>query len=357
VARQSLALAEKLYGDNKKQVDIGTMAPIEILNAEAQVESRRADLVNAEGTIRTQETNLKNLLSRNGIAGAAIADIHIVPTDRITVPDLEPVQPVQDLVATALRNRPELAQQQIQMDNTRINLTGTRNSMLPQLNLVGSVSNPASGGTLNPAPNINPQTLLEVPRNVNRDLVGGYTNILRQLFLVPTVNYSIAFQLNIPLRNRAAQAQMAQQQLQLRQAELNYQKQTNQIRVDVQNAQIAIEQARARFQAAQKSRSLQEQVLEAEEKKLQLGASTVFQVIQYQNNLASARQTEVQAQVQYATAKNQLDMATASLMDKYNIVFDEAREGTVNRRPDPIPVVLNTNGQAANATPAVVTPR
>jgi outer membrane protein TolC len=142
VARQSLELAEKLYEDNKKQVEIGTLAPIEVLNAEAQVESRRADLVNVEGQVRTQETNIKNLLSRNGIASPILANVHIVPTDRIQVPEIEPVLPIQDLVSEALANRPELAQQQIQMDNTRINLSATQNSMLPQLNVVANISNP-----------------------------------------------------------------------------------------------------------------------------------------------------------------------------------------------------------------------
>jgi outer membrane protein TolC len=231
--------------------------------------------------------------------------------------------------------------------------------MLPQVNLTGNVGNPGTGGVLNPLPNIDPLTgaVRDRSAGLNPELIGGYGNILRQIFSVPTLNYSIGFQINIPLRNRSAQAQMQQQTFQLRQAELQYQAQTNQIRADVQNAQVNIETARERYKAAQEARVLQEQTLDNEQKKLQLGASTVFQVIQTQQNLANARQQEVTAQVAYASAKLQMDVATGNLMEKYNIVFDEARDGRIARRPDPIPVVLQNQGAAVRPATPATTPR
>jgi outer membrane protein TolC len=151
------------------------------------------------------------------------------------------------VVASALQHRPELAQQRLQVDNSKINLTGTRNSMLPQLSVVGNVQNPGAGGIFNTTPQINPITGVVTPRlPPDPDLIGGYSNILRQVFGVPTVNYTIGFQLTVPLRNLAAQEAYIQQDLQLRQSELNLQKESNQILSDVPNALIAVKNARVR---------------------------------------------------------------------------------------------------------------
>ncbi len=364
VAQQTLDLSKKLLDDNKKQLEIGTMAPLDVLQAQQQVSTSETSLITAQTAVEQQEANLKNLLSRNGLASTAIADVHIVPTDRITVPDVEPIQPVQDVVAKALDNRPELAQQRIQVDNSKINLTGTRNSMLPQLNLTGNVSNPGGGGVFDfSAPNINPQTGLPVvdkngnlvPRqSPNPDLIGGYGNVLHQLFGIPTVNYTLGFTLNIPLRNRAAQEQYIQQDLQLRQAELNLQKERNQIRLDVQNALIAVKNARARYQSASVASSVAQQVYEAEQKKYALGASTSYLVVQHQTDLANARQSEVAALSAYALAKLQLDQATGTILQSNNISIDEVKNGRISKAPSPIPAVVPN--QNAATTPRIGTP-
>ncbi len=261
VRKKSLSLSEKLYSDNQKQVEIGTLAPIAIVQAEAEVAARQQDLLTSETNVLQQETVIKNTLSRNGIANPAIADAHIIPTDPIRIPEVEPVQPVQDLMEKALDSRPELAQSRIAIENTKINLTGTKNALLPVLSAVADVRNNALTGLPNPLnPRLNDPLLGSPPNPV---FVGGYSNVLGQLFGRNFPSYSIGLQMNIPLRNRAAQANMATAQLNLRQNELTVQKLVNQIRVDVQNALIAVRQARARHQAAVKSRILQEQTLDA----------------------------------------------------------------------------------------------
>ncbi|MCU1337255.1 MAG: TolC family protein [Bryobacterales bacterium] len=358
VAQQTLDQAQRLLNDNKKQLEIGTMAPLDVLQAQQQVSTSETNLITAQTAVEQFEVNLKSLISRNGLANTAIADVHIIPTDRITVPDVEPIQPVQDVVATALDHRPELAQQRIQVENSRINVSAAHNALLPQLNLVGSVSNPAAGGPINTINNINPQTLQPIQRvGVPPDLLGGYSNILRQLFGVPTVNYSIGFQVNIPIRNRSAQAAYAQQDLQLRQSELGIQKEVNQIRMDVQNGLIAVKNARARYQAAATASAVSQQVLEAEQKKYELGASTSYAVVQHQTDLANARQAEVAALTAYAQSKLQLDLATGTILENNNIVIDEAKNGRLSKTPSPIPdVPPNTNGRAAATIPGVNTP-
>jgi len=323
------------------------MAPIDIKQTEVQVANGEQQLIAAEAQVQTTEVTLKNLISRNGIGSSTLASVRIIPTNRVEVPAVEPVQPIQDLIESALRTRPEVAQARVNLENTELNLKTTKNGLLPQLNLVGQVSNPAAGGVLNPAPNI--VAGVAVPRNVNPSRVGGFGNTLNQLFFQQTVNYQLGFTLNISLRNRSAQAAYAQAQLNQRTQELQLQQQMNTIRADVQNAQIAIARARAQYAAAEKALAAQEVVVDAEERKFQLGASTLFVVIQQQNTLATSRQNLVTAQVAYANAKLQLDVATGNLMEKYNIVFDEARDGTVTRRSDPIPDVVNQPNQAAAA--------
>jgi outer membrane protein TolC len=349
--------AQRLYDDNKKQVEIGTMAPIEITRAEASLEATKTDLLTSEGNVLTQETNLKNLLSRVGLASPLFADARIVPTDRVRLPEVEPVEPVQDLVQKATDRRPDLAQARMQIENSRITMTGTRNAMLPQLNLVSTLQNNALSGSVNEAPNLNPITGALVPRQTNPYFVGGYGNILAQIFRRNFPNYSIGFQLNIPLRNRAAQADYATAQLQLRQSELNYQKTLNQIRADIQNALTAVQQTRARYQSATKSRVLQEQTLDAEEKKNALGASTVYNVILVQRDLANARQAEVTALTAYAQAKLQLDVATGLLLERNNIRIDEARNGRVSRAPDAIPDIPSPGAAQVKIAPGTLAAR
>lgn len=345
VARQSLELSERLLEQNKKQIEIGTMAPIDIKQTEVQVANGQQAVIAAEGTVATQENTLKNLISRNGLGSASIASVRIIPTSRVEVPAVEPVQPIQDLTDTALKSRPELEQARINLENTQTNLKTTKNALLPQLNLTGGVSNPAAGGVVNTAPNI--VAGINTPRNVNPARTGGFANTLNQLFFQQTVNYNLGFTFTINLRNRSQQAAYATASLNQRTQELQLQQQINQVRTDVRNAQVAITNARARLEASERALAAQEAVVDGTQRKFQLGTATLFEVIQQQNTLASSRQNVVTAQVAYATAKLQMDVATGTLMDKYGINFDEAKDGAVSRRPDPIQDVVNQNGQAA----------
>lgn len=354
VAQQSLDLSRRLLDQTQKQIEIGTMAPIDINQPTVQVAQGEQQLIAAQTAVWTQEVALKNLLSRNGIASSVISPLHIIPTSRIEVPAVEPVQPIQDLMDSALQNRPELAQGRINLENQALNMKTLRNNLLPQLNLTGQISQPAQSGTINPAYcDLNNPVQPGCQNLGSPDYIGGYSNILRQLFTVPLVNWNVGVTFSINLRNRSQQAQMAQQQLNYRIQEAQLQVQTNQFRADVQTAQYNIARSRVQFAAADRAVTAQEQVVDAEQRKFQLGASTLFVVIQQQNTLATTRQQAVTAQVAYATAKLALDFATGTLLEKYNVGFDEAKDGMVSRRPDPIPDINQTPLQNA-ATPGTV---
>jgi outer membrane protein TolC len=339
VRRQALTLAEKLYNDNRKQVEIGTLAPIEIVRAEAEVARAQQELTQAETQVLQQETILKNYISRTGVYSPNLSDSRVIPTDPLRIPDVEAVRPIQDLVAQAVENRPELAETQLNIDNSRISLQGSRSLLLPELNLVAAATNNGLAGDVNSLPlPVRPGQPL-IPRQANPVFLGGLGSVWSQIFSRNYPDYSIGFQLNIPLRNRAAQADVIRDQLQLRQAELRQRQELNQIRVDVQNAVIGLQQSRARYQAAQKSRVLQEQTLDAEQKKYALGASTIFFVIQAQRDLAQAQAVEVSALSQYNRARVALNRSTGEILDIYNVSIDEALRGNVARPPDPIPVL------------------
>jgi outer membrane protein len=339
VRTQAVTVAQKLYDDNRKQVEIGTLAPIEVVRAEAQLATAQQDLVAAQSSVLQLEAVLKSALSRNGLASLSILEAHVVPTDPIHIPEVEEVQPVQDLVSRSLDNRPDLAQSRIQIENSEIALTGTRNAMLPTLNAVGDVRSNALVGRQNTfiGPVSTQTGLIQNPPIADPFFLGGYSNILAQLFGRNFPTYSIGLNLTIPLRNRAAQANLATATLNLRQNQLLVQRQINQIRVDVQNAMTAVNQARGQYQAAVKGRVLQEQTLDADQKKLALGATTVYQVIQDQRDLTTAAAAEVTAQATYASARVQLDVATGSTLTNNNVEFDEAKAGRVSKAPSTPP--------------------
>ncbi len=333
VKQSTLDLNKKLLEDNKKQVEIGTLAPIEIVRAEAEVANAEQDLTIAQTRVLQQETILKTSLSRNGVASPALADARVIPTDHIVMPETEPVQPIQDLVAQARQSRPELAQRKIAIENDKINLKGSRSQLLPSLDAVAAFANNGLTGGVNVLP-LPPGT----PARVVPDyFLGGYGNAFNQLLRRNFPDYSLALQLNIPLRNRSAQADMLLDTLNLRQDELGLQQQENQIRLDVQNALIALMQSRATYQAAVKTRQFRAQTLDAEQKKLALGASTIYNVILVQRDLSQAESAEVTALTNYGKSKVQLDQATGQTLTTNNISVEEAFRGQVSRPPSPLP--------------------
>jgi outer membrane protein len=330
--KDELATAQSLFEDNKKQVEIGTLAPIEVTRAESQVYTSQQDLLVSQTNLLQQEIVLKNALSRNGVASPEIAEVHIVPLDTFKVPGKDQQKPLDELVEKAIVNRVELAQNRINIDSTKMNLVGIRNGLKPSLQAFVDVQNAGLTGASN----------FLLPGQIVSDpfLTGGYGNLLGQIFRRNYPTYSAGFSLNVPLRNRAAQSDYTTSVLELRQSELALQKAVNQVRVDVQNAVIGLQQARVRYDASVKARDLQQQTLDADKKKYSLGASTVFQVVQDQQLLATALSNETQALANFSHAQISFDQAMGVTLDVNGISVEEAKTGRVARRsalPDKLP--------------------
>jgi len=261
-------------------------------------------------------------------------EVHIVPLDHITVPETEDLKPTPELIVTALAQRPEIEQTKINIESSVINLGGSRNYLLPALQAFFELTNNGLTGQANPET----QNISGVPPPA---LVGGYGNLLGQVFGRDFPNYSAGFSLNIPLRNRVAQADYVADQLSLRQSQLLYQKEVSQVRVDVKNAVIGLQQARARYETAVATRSLAQQTLEAEQNRFRFGESTIAAVVQAQRDLANDQSAEVQSMANYTHAKIAFDEALGQTLDVNHISMGEAMSGRVAREsaiPESIPV-------------------
>ena len=332
VAQQAVKYSQRLLEDNQKQVDVGTLAPVEVTRARAELAADTGAVITAQTLVLQQEIVLKNALSRNGVASPELVTAHIVPTDRVRIPDVEPVQLTEELVERAFAQRPEVKEAAIQIDSDRINIEGVRANMQPQIDAVADLRNNALSGLPNSLPGA--VGVVALPPSA---LVGGYSNALSQLFFRDFPNYSVGVTMTIPLRNRAAEANMATAQVNLRMMEQSVQRLKNLIRLDVQNALIALQQARIKHNVAVEQVALEEELLDAENKKLSIGTSTPELVILVQRDLANAQLTEVQAVNAYGVAKVQLDQAVGGVLASNNIQIDEARSGRVSRAPTPIP--------------------
>jgi outer membrane protein TolC len=219
----------------------------------------------------------------------------------------------------------ELEQARINLESNHINLAGVKSSLKPSLQVFAELTNNGlTGDVASGAPGVD-------------YFEGGYGNLLAQLLRRNFPNYSAGVSLNIPLRNRAAQSDYVTSQIEIRQNELNLRKQMNQVRVDVQNAVIGLQQARARYTSAQEARTLSQQTFEGDQKKYELGASTPYQVVQDQRDLANAQSQEVQAMANYTHARIAFDQALGVTMDVNDISITEAMSGKVLASPSPIP--------------------
>ncbi len=327
VKQTALDVARRFYEDNKKQVEIGTLAPIEVVRAEANVAQAEQDLTNSETVLLQQETIVKDALSRNGVASPSVASARVIPTDRLGVPEGEYNAKLEELVQLALAARPDLAQAKINVDNAKIGLAGSRSALMPAFDVQGTLTNNGLTG------DVNTQTLngVPVPHAPDAYFLGGPGNLLGQIFRRNFPNYSIGFQLSMPIRNRSAQADYIRDALTVRQTELSEQQAIKGVRVNVQNAWIAVIQARARYRSVLKARILQEQTLDAENKKYALGASTAFLVVQTQRDLATARANEVAALAAYSRSLVSLDLQTYQVLPRYHVELAEAKAGKSSR--------------------------
>ena len=349
VQQESLAFAQKTLSDTNKQVQIGSLAPIEVVRAQSTVSSDQQTLILAQNNLQLQQLLMKNALSRT-LVDPVLADAEVIPTSTIALPDQEAVVPIQDLVNDALGHRPELAESRIDLTNREINNKAIRNSMLPTLDIFAYYGGSGLAGSQNAAnlcANQPPAEQAEgfcsgfnstIPPNgatvIPPVTPVGYTTALNQLVNSTAPDKGVGLTLNIPIRNRNADALQVRAELEYRQAQMREQQIENQIRIEVRNAQFQVVQNRAAVAAAQAAVELGHQSLDAEQKKLNLGASTSTLVLQNQSILATNESNLVSAMAAYEKSRIEMDRATGLLLDHAGIVMGDAERGQVTHMPN-----------------------
>jgi len=317
VAQQAVNYAQVFLEDNKKQVQIGTLAPIEIVRAESEVATDEQALVVAQTTYRQQQETLKTALSKR--VSPELAASEIEATDKLPEPAPDDIAALPEALKIAMQNRPEVEQADLNLANQEITIKSNRNRLLPTFDVFASwVPSGLSGDRIVRNPTTG-QIVEVVP--------GGIWDSLGNSFGGTYPNYSYGASLSVPIRNRSAQADAARAMLEQRQLETELQRSKNQIEQDVRNAEIAVTQAKAQINAAVKATQLAKETRDAEQKKLKLGESTAFNVIQTERDYVTAQGNEVKARATYAQALVQYQQATATILDKYNVRMADAKTG------------------------------
>jgi len=277
----------------------------------------------ARSLVRQQEAVVKDYVTRGHVDGA-LESARIVATDAMPEPSQEENRSVDQLYATALRARPDAAQVNIQLENAELSLRGSQNGVRPELDVVATAENSGFAGS-------------KLPSAVSSDplLTGGYGTALAQLAHNNFPTYSVGVQLALPIRNQAARSDVIRDELTVRQQQIRIRQLEKQIRLEVTNASIAVDQARETYEATKSERIFQERTLADEQQKLEVGASTSFVVIQFQRDLAAARSAEVSALASYQKAKTALQRATGTILDDYRVVLDDAFRGAIQQSSAP----------------------
>jgi outer membrane protein TolC len=307
-ARQrALDIAQKFYDDTQNEIRIGVLAPIELPRAAAEVASRRQDFIIAQAALRQQETLLKEALSRT--EDPLLESAEIVPLDKIEVPEKDDLPPLRELVTRAMAKRPDVAVSNINAETAEISAIGTENGLLPIAQGLVSATNAGAAGTPQIVNGHGPNPYFE----------GGFGTALGQVFRRNYPSERVAAYLVVPFGNRQAQGDYGIDQLQLRQSQLSRRRSANQIVVDISNQMTALRQARSRYSAAVNTRTLSEQLLEAEQNKFSLGTSTISSLIIVQRSLVAAQTSEVTALANYQRARVSLDQVLGETLEVNNV--------------------------------------
>jgi len=305
VQETALDFARRTLSDNQKQVEIGTMAPIEVVQAKSQVATATQNLIAAQTNLAFQQLLMKNAIARN-FDDPELTAAQVIPIDSMALVE-EPMAPVQEMVNYALANRPELIQSELNLRNGEINNAAAKNALLPTLDAVGYYG----GAGLN----------------------GNYGDVFGNLVNRDYPDKGAYLSLSIPIRNRIAQANQIRSELEYRQNQLNHQQQKNQVTLQVRNAAFALQQARAGVESARAAHEFARESLEAEQKKYELGASTSYLVMQEKNSETQAASNYVAALSNYEKARVALEQVTASILDRNGIHMEDAISGQVTHQP------------------------
>lgn len=354
VQQRALDLANKTLSDTDKQVQIGTLAPITVVQAKSSVATAQQNLIIAQTNLQLQQLLMKNAVTRN-VADPILAVAPVIPTDTLQIGEAYEVQPVEDLIGRALQARPEIIQSRINLTNKKIGVQAINNELKPTLDVYAFYGASGLSGQQNQlCPVGDPSCTSTIPS-------GGYGTSFQNLWNGTGPDKGIGLNLNVTLRNRQVQADQVRSQLEYRQSQIALQQQENTIVLQVRQAQFALQQNYAALQASVAARDYAQQNLDAEQKKYSLGASTSTLVLQASSALTQAQSNVLAAATNYEKSRVQLDLSTADTLTKLGIDMTDAESGKVLHPPKVPGIVPNnpanlTLSQPTDAAPAATMP-
>ncbi len=354
VQQEALNYAQKALDDSKQQAKVGTVPPIQVVSAQSTVSTDQQNLILAENNLQLQQLLMKNALSRS-IEDPVLAEADVIPTSTMQLPEREPVIPAQDLINQALDHRAELVESRIDLNSRDLSSKAVRNALLPTLDAFAYYGGSGVGGNINPLVPACPSsakycyTQSENPPPFQTATSVGYGGTLNQLVNSTAPDKGVGLTLNIPLRNREAQANQVRAELEYRQAQVRLHQLENQVRIEVRNAQFDVRQNRASVEAAQYAVDFARQTLDADQQKLKVGLTTTTAILQDASVLTTSESNLVSAKAAYEKSRIELDRATGLLLDHTNIDVAEATRGQVTRLPN-VPYVAPRQGDAPGPT-------
>ena len=342
VQQESLTYAQKALDDSKRQAQVGTVPPIQVVSAQSTVATDQQNLIVAQNNLQLEQLLVKNALSRS-IEDPVLAEADVIPTSTVQLPEQEPVIPVQDMINDALQHRAELVESRIDLNSRDINTKAVRNALLPTLDAFAYYGGSGVGGNINPALAQCSATVTSGCYNLgsvpppfqgsNPPAPVGYGSTLNQIFNGTAPDKGIGLALTIPLRNRLAQSNQVRAELEYRQAQVRQHQLENQVRIEVRNAQFDVKQNRAAVQAAQSAVDLARQTLDADQQKLKVGLTTQTAILQDAATLTTGESNLVSAKAAYEKSRIELDRSTGLLLDHAGIDVADATRGQVTHLP------------------------
>ncbi len=327
---RALGQSTQLTADNRKQLEIGTLAPLDVVNSDSTVASDKQALIASKSNLEYQQLIMKQAIART-LNDPQLSSAPVIPTDRVGLERLpEEDTAVEDLVRQAYVNNPQIEQAVLNMKNNEITIKAEKNGLLPIVDAYAFYGASSLAGAQNPN---------AVDFTTGQPYAPGtyppvsYGTAVKNLFNNNAPDKGVGVNITIPIRNRTAQADQARSQMEYRQSQMRLQQLYTQIRIQVINAQYALTNDRAQVSAAQAARDYAAQSLDAEQKKYKLGASTTANVLQQGRNLATGENNLLSSTAAYAKDRAALEQLLSTTLDHYGISIQAAATGEVTQKP------------------------
>jgi len=318
VQEHSVAFATETLDTSRKQLQLQAIPEMDVLKAEGELATRQQDLTVARTNLELQELYMKNAITRS-LDDPALEEMTVVPTDSIGKIAPSSPEPVQQMIELALKNRTELAESVLDLDNRELSRKTARNALLPSLSVYGVYAGTGLAG----------EKSVDYKGNGTTTLQTGYSGALGSAFENSAPEYQVGLQLTIPLRNRIAKADQYRTELEYRQSQVYAEELKKRIHIEVRNARYALEQGASRVDAARKARDLAQRTLDIMQKEQKLGAGSNQQTLGSEHDLSLAESALVTAETAYEKARIEVKRATGSILEEYGISIADAKAGTV----------------------------